>query len=102
MKACQSAAASGGTCALAIPDMCPPGEYCGAKNCTPLPQNGEPCATGIIFKPTCKAYNRCVNGTCRAMGANGNTCVDHKECYSGFCDSAAGGFCAPPRCPSTD
>ncbi len=96
---------SGGGCTLAVPDMCPSGEYCqlGAPSqCTALPKNGEPCAGGLILKPNCQAYNRCVNGTCRAMGINGNTCVDDKECYSGFCDSAAGGFCAPPHCTSGD
>ncbi|HEV8246893.1 MAG TPA: hypothetical protein VGP93_14040, partial [Polyangiaceae bacterium] len=92
---CLARVASGGACQLAIPDMCPEGEYCNSGTCAPLPGAGEPCAGGVVLKPPCSAYMRCVSGTCRLLGDNGNTCAVAGECYSGVCDA---GRCAAPLC----
>ncbi len=91
---CQPIAPSGGTCELAVPDMCPEGEYCNAGVCTALPRAGEQCAISIV-KPGCEAYARCVSGNCRKLGDNGNTCVQPGECYSADCQ---GGECVAPSC----
>ncbi len=92
---CVMKAPAGGPCELAVPDMCREGEYCNAGTCTPLPKAGEPCATGIIIKPACEAYSRCVNGTCIKLDNNGSSCTQPGECYSGKC---AGSECVPPGC----
>ena len=86
---------SGGVCQLAVPDMCPEGEYCNAGSCAPLPGAGDNCAVGIILKPTCQAYLRCIDGKCRRLGDIGNTCLVGGECYSGTCFD---GECVAPRC----
>lgn len=93
--ACVPRAPSLGACELALPDMCPEGEYCNAGTCAPLPGAGQPCAFGLILKPTCQAYMRCIDGTCRRLGEIGNTCVVDAECYSGTCFD---GTCVAPRC----
>jgi hypothetical protein len=94
---CVESVASGGPCNLAVPDMCPQGEVCvfGNPKCQPLPGAGEPCAMGIILKPRCQAYLRCVNEVCRPLGDNGDPCGVGDECYSGVC---TGGECVPSAC----
>jgi hypothetical protein len=92
---CVATAEPGGACELALPDMCPEGEYCSSGICTPAPGPGEPCATGLVAKRNCAAYARCVSGTCRLLGDNGNTCVSAEECWSGVCTA---GKCAAPHC----
>lgn len=95
LPTCQRPAPSGGVCTLAFPDMCPEDEYCSGGVCTKVPGPGEPCANGILLKRACTAYSRCVSGTCRLLGNNGNTCVSPEECWSGICTD---GICAPPHC----
>ena len=95
---CLEPVESGGACDLALPDMCPEGEYCsfGNPNCLPLPGAGDPCAPGILLKPRCQAYLRCVNEVCRPLGDNGDPCGDAAECYSGVCGDS--GECAASAC----
>ena len=95
---CQEPVESGAACELAVPDMCPEGEYCsfGNPSCLPLPGNGEACAPGISLKPRCKAYLRCVNEVCRRLGDNGDACGAGAECYSGVCGDD--GECVASMC----
>src|SRR5690606_38687655 len=94
---CQPTAESGGTCRLALPDMCPSGEYCNlaTNQCAPLPGPGEACAAGSLTKPGCAAYLRCINNQCRPLGDNDDPCAANEECYSGYCANAR---CAAPLC----
>jgi hypothetical protein len=94
---CQATAEPGGACRLALPDMCPTGEYCnlGTSLCTALPGPGEACAAGSLTKPGCAAYLRCVNNQCRPLGDNDDPCASNDECYSGYCATAR---CAAPLC----
>ena len=87
---------SGGDCGLAIPDMCPTGEYCAGLDanagdfegtCAPLPGNDEPCVDN-----RCAGFHVCVEGTCVRMKENGADCSTHEECYSGRCRDGA---CSP-------
>ena len=94
---CQATAESGGACRFALPDMCPAGEYCDLSSnlCAALPGPGDACAPGLLTKPACAAYLRCVNNQCRPLGDNDDPCASNEECYSGYCAEAR---CAAPLC----
>jgi len=94
LPTCVPIAARNGACQLAIPDMCPENQYCSSGACVDLPGPGEACATSLL-SPSCAGYSRCISGTCRLLGDNGNTCVAPEECWSGICTS---GICSPPHC----
>lgn len=97
---CVAIAEPGGSCFLAVPEMCPEGQYCDADlamgrlegTCQPRPGEGQPCAGSSV----CAEGLECIGGTCRALRDNGEACETGEECYSGLCD---GGTCAPlPLC----
>lgn len=90
-------------CGLAIPDMCPAGQYCKpnvfnppqvslAGSCTNLPDIDDACALDAIYNEDCKAGTRCVNGFCKALVPIGVACKDNQVCYSGLCNNE----CVPP------
>lgn len=95
-------------CGLAIPDMCPTGQYCQpnvfqppqvslAGACTNLPGVDDPCALDAIYNEDCKADTRCVGGFCKALIPIGPVqCKENAVCYSGLCNNV----CVPPIfCP---
>jgi hypothetical protein len=95
---CVPRAPSGGACNLAVPDMCPPSEYCAGLNagvgvvrgiCSQLPTDGDDCAPD----DRCAAEHVCVEGTCHKLEPNGEDCSTGKQCYSSNCDEV--GSCAP-------
>lgn len=100
---CVALADAGGSCFLAVPDMCPLSEYCDADptmgrlegTCQPRPGAGQACAqtpAGVM----CAVGLDCIDGTCRALQDNGGSCETGEECRSGICE---GGTCAPyPIC----
>jgi hypothetical protein len=80
-----------GTCSLAVPDVCPEGQYCkllpdtiAGGTCTVLPADGQPCAEAIAG-PECAPITRCENGTCRSLKASGASCQSDDSCYSDEC-----------------
>ncbi len=104
IQVCAAPSSSGGACNLGFPEVCPVGEYCNADpmtgvfegDCVPLPTSGEPCrqVDEGLGQP-CAPAHACVGDTCQALQANGASCSDDGECYSGYCDGA---LCAAPDC----
>ncbi len=103
-QTCAAPSSNGGACNLGFPEVCPTGEYCNANpmagvfdgTCIDLPAAGETCrAVSDGLGQPCAPAHACVSGTCRALQANGASCSDDGECYSGSCD---GGLCAAPSC----
>ncbi len=105
---CETTVSAGATCRLALPDMCPKGQYCNVPAgiqgvCEDLPVDGENC-TRYSLKAVCAAGHRCVGrdedapdvtpGKCAALTALGYACKGDEGCYSGFCNN---GKCAPPN-----
>jgi hypothetical protein len=95
---------SGADCSVAVPDMCPDGDYCAVPagsldgTCTPLPADGESCGTWAFEPGTalCAPYTRCEAGTCRARKALGSSCQVGSVCLSESCVAnacAAQGAC---------
>jgi hypothetical protein len=98
---CTAMVASGAACkVLAVPSMCPDGEYCAAGSgaldgtCKPLPGEGQACVQ-VLGDDTCAAYFRCDNGTCTALKPNGQSCSGDSVCYSETC---TGGVCKIDGC----
>ena len=98
---CEPRAPSGGTCNVAFPDMCPPGEYCSGVNpsvgvvrgiCSQLPTEGNDCVPGDCGTGRCAAEHVCVDGTCRKLKENEASCQESTECFSGNCEA---GTCVP-------
>ena len=93
---CRAEAPRDGACFLALPDMCPPDQYCDAQpfaggmlgrfegTCVLLPDDGAPCAGDA---GRCAEGLGCVSGTCRAPQAVGFACAVGGECRSGQCES---------------
>ncbi|MBK7580052.1 MAG: hypothetical protein IPI67_07570 [Myxococcales bacterium] len=107
-KCVEPAPAGGSLCGLAIPDMCPAGEYCKpnffnppnvslAGSCTLLPDVDQPCADDALYNDKCAAGTRCVAGFCKALLPLGVNCGSPEVCYSGFCDATCKApiFCGP-------
>ncbi len=99
---CEPPASSGGDCQLAIPDMCPTGEYCAGLAprvgvlqgiCSQLPTEGLDCLPGDCGGGRCAADHACVEGICRRLKPNGESCAGKAECYSDHCDES--GLCGP-------
>lgn len=106
---CARPVAAGAACKIALPEMCPAGQYCLQAaatatdgTCTPLPAVGSPCRMQPIPGLTldeCLGDAVCVtdgsgNSTCRARAANGTACGTDRECWSGRC---MGGTCVAPE-----
>ena len=103
-QVCAARSSSGGSCFLGFPEACPTGEYCNADpmtgvfegDCVPLPAAGAPCReVDDGLGQACAPNHACVDGTCRALQANGASCASAGECHSGNCE---GGLCAAPNC----
>lgn len=93
--ACTARVGSGGACKrLAVPSMCPTGEYCEASGtsldgtCKALPGPGQPCVK-VLSDDACAPYSRCDGGTCVALQQNGGPCSSAEVCYSETCVSGA-------------
>ncbi|GMV13270.1 MAG: hypothetical protein AMXMBFR56_14940 [Polyangiaceae bacterium] len=96
---CAARVGSGAACKrLAVPSMCPIGEYCdGAAldgTCKALPGPGQPCVK-VLDSDHCAPYSRCDGGTCVALQKNGGPCGGSQVCYSESCVS---GTCKVNAC----
>ncbi len=103
---CQPQADSGGACSFAIPDACPPGEYChietelGVKpatgTCRAQPKLGQACRYGTIHTAPCGngIDQLCHPDTevCVTAKGNGEACTHDQECVATDCDDS--GHCA--------
>lgn len=71
---------------------CSSGLFCSNRTgeCTVLPEVGDDCSK---TKWRCAGGARCDQGTCRALGADGEECNDGSMCRSGIC---RGNICAQP------
>jgi hypothetical protein len=87
---CQAFKKPGESCET--PLQCGPNRNCLASKCStlPLPSEGKACA-----HQQCKSGARCIEGTCRAPKAEGETCRSELECQGG-CVKAKGA--ASGRC----
>ncbi|MDH5671515.1 MAG: hypothetical protein OEZ06_05150 [Myxococcales bacterium] len=94
---CAEAAAEGGGCRRASPDMCPAHQYCDASTggedglCTDLPVDAEGCLARTV---QCAPGHTCVADICYRLKDNGESCDADSECYSRFCDAF---ICSTPR-----
>jgi len=92
---CQASVAAGAACTVAVPELCPAGQYCAAEGvsgtCAALPAAGAACTrTGL-----CAAGLRCTGSLCAAPARIGDACTADAQCLSNACD---GGVCAIPEC----
>jgi len=90
---CGARVGSGAACKrMAVPSMCPTGEYCDAAGtsndgtCKALPGAGQACAK-VLGDDRCAPYHRCDAGKCVGLQANGGPCGDDETCYSETCQS---------------
>jgi len=95
---CSPPVASGASCKLAYPDVCPFDQYCAVPaqsidgTCRAKPGSGQPCAArGSDAADICAPGTRCDGGICRSLQKLGGSCQTDDVCYSGTC---AGGGCA--------
>jgi hypothetical protein len=91
---CGTAASSGAACKIAIPDMCPTGEYCAVPpqmldgRCTKKPGAGAACAAQGDDPPEiCASGLRCDGAVCRSRQKLGGSCQADAVCYSEHCES---------------
>jgi hypothetical protein len=97
---CVPRVTSGAACKLAIPSMCPTGEYCDGIDttkgkidgtCKALPTQGQDCAPNLAGANCAEGLVCGADLTCKARGKNGVACADKSECY-GACVNKV---CAP-------
>lgn len=99
---CEATVAAGAACKLAVPDQCPPGQFCDVNpststftsTCKPLPLDGQTCTT---FQNQCAARHECgLDQRCHAVNRIGGECEVDSHCSSEHCDD---GTCvAPMQC----
>ena len=100
----------GRVCTLAIPEMCPAGQYCGGVDfgsqdyegvCIDLPGAGSSCtergqcASGLECLGAEQDPDDMSDGSCLAQNANGGSCTDDDACLSEHC---VDGKCEPTAC----
>jgi len=99
---CQKPYSKGAVCGFGVPEPCSAGEYCTATfqtiegNCTELPGQGQPCATGGLGGGLCAAGLICAQETCETFQDLGGACKDAAQCFSGQCTDGA--CVVPPFC----
>ena len=74
------------TCALALPDQCPPDYVCNLQGrCELLPTEGQVCNLLNPLVPACRGEAVCLGGVCRNLIAIGGDCAAPERCASGSC-----------------
>lgn len=96
---CVTRVAAGAACTIALPDICPPDQFCSGLDfmmgdtegtCAPLPTAGDPCTPALPF-PRCAPGLVCTGGNmCEPLGRVGATCASDATCASSYCE---GGRC---------
>lgn len=84
---CQQKVGAGQPCKVALPDICPVGQFCNliTKQCEALPADGEACQK-VGLKQPCVPYARCgPDGLCHDLKHLNDPCLSSAQCYSGHC-----------------
>ncbi|MDW8361867.1 MAG: hypothetical protein RMK74_05670 [Myxococcales bacterium] len=99
---CVRPVAAGGACYVAVPEMCPEGQYCNVNlmggsfmgTCMPLPGDGQPCGMGVTGERCADGFACDEGDVCRRLQDNGGACTEDSLCYSDRCVS---GRCEGPE-----
>jgi hypothetical protein len=84
------------TCALAVPDQCPPDYVCSLQGrCELLPTEGQVCNFLNPLVPACRGEAVCLGGVCRNLIPIGGDCAAPERCASGNCSA---GKCSARPC----
>ena len=105
---CEETVSPGEPCRRAVPNQCPPFQFCDASDpgevgsCLELPGAGDPCLTTVDGSGTeVPRRQACADGYicnadlfCSAIGRLGDSCGTDAECYSRICGEDL--LCVPP------